>query len=91
MGVRGWGVGVILPLQKGGTGKVLAILKGGTTSFGVVLTWVLVVLSITGGGHKSYVSTILKGGGHKQFYPVLSGGGRVSYPRFSHFVASPSP
>ena len=50
----GWGQ--VLPLQKGGgAGKILAILNGGTTSFRVVLTWVLEVLTILklmGGGQK---------------------------------------
>ena len=51
-------------LQNGevGTGKVLTLLKGkggrDTTSFGVVLTWVLEVLSIREGGYNT-------------FYPVL--------------------
>ena len=51
----------VLPLHKKrkGVGKVLAILNGGgggTESFGVVLTWVLPVLTILEGAQK--VSTL---------------------------------
>ena len=62
------------PYEKRGEEKVLAMLKEGrgTTSFEVVLAWVLEVLVIVMGGTKF---PPFKRGGHKKFYPVLTGGG----------------
>ena len=72
------------PYEKGGGAKtVLAMLKGGggggTTSFEVVLTRELEVLTIVMGGCK-------------KFYPVLRGGGAKSFrPAIFPFCSPPSP
>ena len=62
----------------GGGGGILAILKrgGGTTSFGVVLTWVIKVLTILeDGGRNRFSSFQREVGGHREFDPVLREGG----------------
>ena len=63
--------------------------RGVPKTIGVVLKWVLKVLTILEGGTISFHP--LKGG-CKKFYSLLRGVGtqQVSDPRFSHFVAIPS-
>ena len=63
-----------------------------TKSFGVVLTREPEVFAILKGeGAKRFHP--IKGGGGRKVLPCLEGGGaqKVSDPRFSHFVAPPSP
>ena len=77
-----WG---FTPTKRGWVQKFLAM---------VVLTQELEVFSHTegGGGRGGARSFHPLKEGHDKFYPVLrGGGGKVSYPRFSHFVASPLP
>ena len=63
--------------QSGGEGsKSLAMLKGSTTSFEVVLTHELEVVSHTDGRRGTKFPSFKRGRGEK-FYPVLSGGGGV--------------
>ena len=52
---------------------------GAQQVLGVVLTWVLEVLTILDGGHKRF-PPFKKGGGAKKFYSVLRGGGGAGVP-----------
>ena len=95
--VRGGGVKFDPYQQKtgGGGGKSLSHAEEGgggwTKCVGVVLTWELEVLAILKGGVRSQSFDPLKGGGVNSF--TLScgarGGGGVTGPRFSPFVAPP--
>ena len=75
-------------MQKGGSGKSFSHPEGRVTQcFGVVLTWVLEVLTILEGGSKGFKS--LKGGRKKSNSVFMEGDVKVSDMRFSHFVAPP--
>ena len=56
---------IYIPTKRGGRDKVLAMLKGGTTSFWVVLTWVLAILR--GGATRRIKFPVLKRKGCKKF------------------------
>ena len=74
------GAGRGLLLQKR-VGNVLAVLRGGggaTKSVGIVLT------------QNTSVLALLTRVGAETFYP-FEGGARKLLPRFSHFIAPPSP
>ena len=64
---------------------------GGTKSFGEFFYAVALSFSHIEGEGAQKVSTLLNGGAGEKFYPVLRGAQKISGPRFSHFVALPSP